>query len=80
MAIIVGKETRLVVQGLTGSEGRFHGLRNRAYGTNVVAGAADAREPRLDLERPGEMPLLGDPKAGKLEEALPLRHAVVAHV
>jgi succinyl-CoA synthetase alpha subunit len=26
------------VQGLTGSEGRFHGLRNRAYGTNVVAG------------------------------------------
>jgi succinyl-CoA synthetase alpha subunit len=38
VAIIVGKETRLVVQGLTGSEGRFHGLRNRAYGTNVVAG------------------------------------------
>jgi succinyl-CoA synthetase alpha subunit len=27
-----------VVQGLTGSEGRFHGLRNRTYGTNVVAG------------------------------------------
>src|SRR5438477_4315494 len=38
MAIIVDNETRLVVQGLTGSEGRFHGLRNRAYGTNVVAG------------------------------------------
>ena len=38
MAIIVDRETRLVVQGLTGSEGRFHGLRNRAYGTEVVAG------------------------------------------
>ncbi|HET8607635.1 MAG TPA: succinate--CoA ligase subunit alpha [Gaiellaceae bacterium] len=38
MAIVVGTETRLVVQGLTGSEGRFHGLRNRNYGTNVVAG------------------------------------------
>jgi succinyl-CoA synthetase alpha subunit len=38
MAIVVDTDTRLVVQGLTGSEGRFHGLRNRAYGTNVVAG------------------------------------------
>ena len=38
MAIIVDDDTRLVVQGLTGSEGRFHGLRNRAYGTNLVAG------------------------------------------
>jgi succinyl-CoA synthetase alpha subunit len=38
MAIIVDSDTRLLVAGLTGSEGRFHGLRNRAYGTNVVAG------------------------------------------
>src|SRR5207244_13508931 len=38
MAVIVDNDTRLVVQGLTGSEGRFHGLRNRNYGTNVVAG------------------------------------------
>src|SRR6202008_3660621 len=38
IAIIVDNDTRLVVQGLTGSEGRFHGLRNRSYGTNVVAG------------------------------------------
>src|SRR6266540_2921038 len=37
MAIIVDNDTRLVVQGLTGSEGRFHGLRNRAYGTNAGA-------------------------------------------
>ncbi|HEY5058511.1 MAG TPA: succinate--CoA ligase subunit alpha [Gaiellaceae bacterium] len=43
MAIIVDRETRLVVQGLTGSEGRFHGLRNRAYGTNVVAGVTPGK-------------------------------------
>ena len=43
MAIIVDRSTRLVVQGLTGSEGRFHGLRNRAYGTNVVAGVTPGK-------------------------------------
>jgi len=31
VAIIVDNDTRLVVQGLTGSEGRFYGLRNRNY-------------------------------------------------
>src|SRR2546421_8529714 len=43
MAIVVDNDTRLVVQGLTGSEGRFHGLRNRNYGTNVVAGVVPGR-------------------------------------
>ena len=43
MAIIVDSETRLVVQGLTGSEGRFHGLRNRAYGTKLVAGVTPGK-------------------------------------
>ena len=43
MAIIVDSDTRLVVQGLTGSEGRFHGLRNRNYGTNVVAGVTPGK-------------------------------------
>ena len=38
MSIIVGEETRLVISGLTGREGTFHGLRNRDYGTQVVAG------------------------------------------
>ena len=37
MAVIVDNDTRLVVQGLTGSQGRFPGLRNRGYGTNVAA-------------------------------------------
>jgi len=43
VAILVDTETRLVVQGLTGSEGRFHGLRNRAYGTQVVAGVTPGK-------------------------------------
>jgi succinyl-CoA synthetase alpha subunit len=43
VAIIVDRETRLCVQGLTGSEGRFHGLRNRAYGTNLVAGVTPGK-------------------------------------
>ena len=43
MAIILDRETRLLVQGLTGSEGRFHGLRNRDYGTNVVAGVTPGK-------------------------------------
>ena len=43
MAIVVDKDTRLVVQGATGREGSFHTLRNRAYGTNVVAGVTPGK-------------------------------------
>jgi succinyl-CoA synthetase alpha subunit len=43
VAIVVDNDTRLVVQGLTGSEGRFHGLRNRNYGTKVVAGVTPGK-------------------------------------
>jgi succinyl-CoA synthetase alpha subunit len=43
MAIIVDKDTRLVVQGATGREGSFHTLRNRSYGTNVVAGVTPGK-------------------------------------
>jgi succinyl-CoA synthetase alpha subunit len=43
MAILVDSDTRLVVQGLTGSEGRFHGLRNRDYGTSLVAGVTPGK-------------------------------------
>ena len=43
MAIIVDRETRLVVQGLTGREGSFHTLRNKAYGTEVVAGVTPGK-------------------------------------
>ncbi len=38
MSIFVDADTKVVYQGLTGSQGRFYGLRNRDYGTQVVAG------------------------------------------
>jgi len=38
MSIFVDETTKVVYQGLTGSNGRFYGLRNRDYGTQVVAG------------------------------------------
>ena len=43
MAIVVDRETRLVVQGITGREGSFHAGRNRRYGTNVVAGVTPGK-------------------------------------
>ncbi|MGN6430667.1 MAG: succinate--CoA ligase subunit alpha [Gaiellaceae bacterium] len=43
MAIVVGNETKLVVQGATGREGSFHTLRNRNYGTDVVAGVTPGK-------------------------------------
>jgi succinyl-CoA synthetase alpha subunit len=43
MSILVDQNTRLVTAGITGSEGRFHTLRNRDYGTNVVAGVTPGK-------------------------------------
>ena len=49
MAILIDGTTRLVVQGITGKEGAFHALRNRAYGTQVVAGVTPGKGGR-DVE------------------------------
>ena len=38
MSIFVDENTKVIYQGLTGSQGRFYGLRNRDYGTKVVGG------------------------------------------
>jgi succinyl-CoA synthetase alpha subunit len=43
MAILVDDTTRVVVSGITGREGTFHALRNRAYGTQVVAGVTPGK-------------------------------------
>jgi succinyl-CoA synthetase alpha subunit len=43
MAILVDEGTKVVVAGITGSEGTFHSLRNRAYGTQVVAGVTPGK-------------------------------------
>ncbi|MFL5893885.1 MAG: succinate--CoA ligase subunit alpha [Thermoleophilaceae bacterium] len=43
MSILVDTNTRLVVAGLTGREGSFHGLNNRNYGTQLVAGVTPGK-------------------------------------
>ena len=43
MSILIGKNTRLVVQGITGREGAFHTEQMIAYGTNVVAGVTPGK-------------------------------------
>ena len=43
MSILVNKHTRLIVQGITGSEGVFHTERMRAYGTAIVAGVTPGK-------------------------------------
>ncbi len=43
MAIFVNEHTKVIVQGLTGGQGKYHGLRNKAYGTQVVAGVTPGK-------------------------------------
>jgi succinyl-CoA synthetase alpha subunit len=43
MSVLVDRDTRLVVTGLTGREGTFHALNNRTYGTQVVAGVTPGK-------------------------------------
>ena len=43
MSIFVNADTKVIVQGLTGGQGKYHGLRNRDYGTNVVAGVTPGK-------------------------------------
>ncbi len=43
MAVLIDKNTRLIVQGLTGREGTFHAKAAAAYGTNVVGGVTPGK-------------------------------------
>jgi len=43
MAIFVNADTKVIVQGLTGGQGKYHGLRNLAYGTQIVAGVTPGK-------------------------------------
>jgi succinyl-CoA synthetase alpha subunit len=43
MAILLDRESKVLVQGITGKEGSFHALRNKAYGTQVVAGVTPGK-------------------------------------
>jgi succinyl-CoA synthetase alpha subunit len=43
MSIFVNRDTKVIVQGITGSQGRFYALRNRDYGTQVVGGVVPGK-------------------------------------
>ena len=55
MSILVGSETRLLVQGITGREGEFHARAMQAYGTNVVAGVTPGKGGQVALD--GSVPV-----------------------
>ena len=50
MAIFVNADTKVIVQGLTGGQGKYHGLRNKAYGTQVVGGVTPGKGGQTDVE------------------------------
>lgn len=52
MSILVGADTRLLVQGITGREGNFHAQQMQDYGTNIVAGMTPGKGGQMALERP----------------------------
>src|SRR5690606_41763499 len=61
MSILVDKNTRLIVQGITGREGQFHTSQMLAYGTQVVAGVTPGK---------GGQELLGVPVYDTVKQAV----------
>ena len=55
MSILVDKDTRLLVQGITGNEGTFHARAMLAYGTNVVGGVTPGRGGQMAVD--GKVPV-----------------------
>jgi succinyl-CoA synthetase alpha subunit len=65
MSILVGRETRLLVQGITGREGEFHSRQMLEYGTNIVAGMTPNKGGQTALD--GQVPVF-DTVAGAVRE------------
>ena len=61
MSIFVNKDTKVIVQGITGGQGRFYALRNRDYGTQVVGGV----NPKKAGEDVEGIPVFGSVKEAK---------------
>ena len=52
MSILVNKDTRLLVQGFTGSQGTLHSEQSISYGTNIVGGVTPGKGGNIHLDRP----------------------------
>ena len=52
MSVLVTKDSNIIVQGFTGSEGTFHASQMIAYGTNVVAGVTPGKGGQSHLDKP----------------------------
>src|SRR5512133_469880 len=63
MSILINKNTRLVVQGITGNEGLFHTTQMVAYGTNVVGGVTPGKGGEWVLD--GKVPVFDSVKTAK---------------
>ena len=52
MSILVNKDSRIIVQGFTGSEGTFHASQMIEYGTNIVGGVTPGKGGQIHLNKP----------------------------